>query len=1374
MKTRTIASLAFLCFFSWCVLWARPDVNPRARATRALKTASDCTPSTSTATLDINNLRALLQNGGDMWWDLSSNPRYEIPKVSDPAKARHSLFAGSLWIGGVEVGTQQLRIAAQTYRQSGNDFFPGPLRRSGGGNTDQDVCKKWDRHFKIDRAEIDRFRADFNSGAALVPSRYPNVFGWPANNNDAGFDRQLAPYVDVNGDQVYNPNDGDYPDILGDQAIWWVINDKGNIHSETNGEQIGVEIQVMAFAFATSNAVNNMSFYKYRVINRSTFEMEKTYMGQWVDADLGYFADDYVGCDTVRGLGICYNGDDFDETAQGYGKNPPAVGVDFFQGPIGDANGNGVIDTICNVLPGDSLKNKAQLNAEGKCRLERIQMEKFIYYNNDFSVRGNPEQATHFYGYLTGFWKDGNPVVDDRTGNGNGYPDVGETYTLTNFMFPDYPGTASCPYASPWGTPRWDEAGAGNPPYDRRMIQSAGPFVLRPGAENEIVIGVVWARDENNVLDSKQFGSVCALLQADDIAQALYDSGFDLLDGPNAPSLYVEEFDQEIILYWENDNPASNNRYENYVEFDPILSKQAGVDADFRFQGYLVYQLREDGVGADELNDITKARLVAQCDLKDDVSVIVNREEQPVEGLEEPLIVDRVMVSGANQGLFNSVRLREDLFAEGSDRRLVNYRTYYYTIIAYAHNDTSSDGKKFLPSRQITIIPAMPHKTQFEKMGMTLQSAYGAFADVKLVAGSGSGGAALEFTDETFECVVNGTNCDIVYRGGNAPVSVKVVNAKKVKPGKYRVVVHREQLLDSLFLDGEEHYLYMDWELLREEGNRWVQIYRSEFVRAKQGPDTTTRTPVPMSGGERYIRQGMPTLEEHGFSISVKGVTNPGNIEQPNNGFVAGTIVYGDPTKPWLQGLPDVDATGNFDFYDWIRSGPMCREGSDQCKNLTTETADKGQLIPDVLHRQLKMYDPDQKYEDVLGGTWAPYCMTATYDVQRDVIGLSLPIAGRYLGGTQGNVLLYQTDPANIVTLDKLPNIDVVFTSDPALWSKCVVVETSPSKGIGSGSHILTAKYRKSRKTVGDAQNANFKMEVPDAGDNDWGMSYFPGYAVNLDNGERVNVFFGEATWYRSENGDDMLFNPTSEFRKGTDWKVVGGRHYIYVTNEKYDGCERIAKALRVPPNYLPVASEKFPIRFAHPDTTVKDTINIAAGYQTAAWAAIPLVVNQYTFKTYSQIRSEVKVSLRVDREFANAATGNQPTYEFTFAGKEALTNLREVAVDALGLINIVPNPYYATSGFTRGRYERSQLDQRVKITNLPQKCTIRIFTLMGGLVRTYNKDNNLPEQDWDLKNDYGTPIGGGMYIIHVDAGELGQKVLKFLCIMPEADLNAY
>ncbi|MBN2682745.1 MAG: hypothetical protein JXR58_09580, partial [Bacteroidales bacterium] len=41
-----------------------------------------CSPPTSSVYLEINNVRTLIHSGGDMWWDLSGNPKYEVPKGS--------------------------------------------------------------------------------------------------------------------------------------------------------------------------------------------------------------------------------------------------------------------------------------------------------------------------------------------------------------------------------------------------------------------------------------------------------------------------------------------------------------------------------------------------------------------------------------------------------------------------------------------------------------------------------------------------------------------------------------------------------------------------------------------------------------------------------------------------------------------------------------------------------------------------------------------------------------------------------------------------------------------------------------------------------------------------------------------------------------------------------------------------------------------------------------------------------------------------------------------------------------------------------------------------------------------------------------------
>src|SRR6187402_2651215 len=131
----------------------KPPAEEKPRLDPRLKSAG-CQAATAQRDLDVNNVRTTILNGGDMWWNLN-NARYEVPKVESGQVAKNSLFSGALWIGGVTNGN--LRIAAQTYRQNGNDFYPGPLV-IGTAFIDDATCKKANRIWKISLSEIDAFR----------------------------------------------------------------------------------------------------------------------------------------------------------------------------------------------------------------------------------------------------------------------------------------------------------------------------------------------------------------------------------------------------------------------------------------------------------------------------------------------------------------------------------------------------------------------------------------------------------------------------------------------------------------------------------------------------------------------------------------------------------------------------------------------------------------------------------------------------------------------------------------------------------------------------------------------------------------------------------------------------------------------------------------------------------------------------------------------------------------------------------------------------------------------------------------------------------------------------------------------------------------
>jgi hypothetical protein len=146
---------------------------------------------------------------------------------------------------------------------------------------------------------------------------------------------------------------------------------------------------------------------------------------------------------------------------------------------------------------------------------------------------------------------------------------------------------------------------------------------------------------------------------------------------------------------------------------------------------------------------------------------------------------------------------------------------------------------------------------------------------------------------------------------------------------------------------------------------------------------------------------------------------------------------------------------------------------------------------------------------------------------------------------------------------------------------------------------------------------------------------------------------------------------------------------------------------------------------------------------------------------------------LRVQNPYDSIPGGGvnegRPAYDFTLDGFAPVLNNRDIANDALDNIRVVPNPYYGSSA-----YENGQLENIVKITNLPLECEINIFMTNGTLVRTITKDNTQTFVEWDMKNDFNVPIASGVYLIHIDAGPIGQKVVKWIGSLRPVDLNAF
>jgi len=466
--------------------------------------SGQCLPSGSFAHLDVNNARVRMNNTMSSWWNGMSSGGYEIPNGS----GKRSASVQGLWMGGLDADGQ-LRFAGVMYNQGGHDFYPGPLNAQ--GETDPFTCAHNDRLFKLNRWEVNEFRHRYGQPGYIIPQ---DILEWPATGNPNTVADAGAPFIDVNGDGIYDPAHGDYPafafdgpidtdfHLLGDQCLWWVVNDAGGPHHESGGYQMGVEVQCMAYAFNTCDALNDQTLYRYTVINRSDNTYTDTYLGLFIDPDIGFPFDDLTGCDVMRGLGYAYNGPEVDGSGIGmsYGPHPPAFGIDFLRGPLADENDgvdnnrNGIIDE-----PG-----------------EHFIMSKFIVPIDWDGATQFIYSAPSMYNILRGVRNDGVPFCY----GGGGLPSSGCNGVPADFFFPGESdpqgyGTGGVPQ-EPW----FDETG-NSLPFDRRFFTSMGPFTMEAGEVNQMHFAAVWARDTVN-----NDRSVGRLLQVDDMVQQAFDAHF--------------------------------------------------------------------------------------------------------------------------------------------------------------------------------------------------------------------------------------------------------------------------------------------------------------------------------------------------------------------------------------------------------------------------------------------------------------------------------------------------------------------------------------------------------------------------------------------------------------------------------------------------------------------------------------------------------------------------------------------------------------------------------------------------------------------------------------------------------------------------------
>jgi len=445
-----------------------------------------CMESQAEKYIENTEMKVMFRNGGDMFWDGVVNSRFNVPYTYGQPTYK-TIYAAATWMGGFD-NLGNLHVAAQEYRNEGNDYWAGPLDALTGVPV-VGACTNFDRIWKVKRWAIEQHIADYIDNGTIDGPTDVSLLKWPGKGNpqffqEMGFqlpNQELAPFFDRNSNGLYEPLLGDYPvfddgisSAIAEEILWSVFNDNGNLHTQSNGQALKVEVQQTAYLFSCNNdsIMNRTLFLKHKVINRNTSYFTDYYYGHWEDPDLGCFSDDYVGTFANKNTIYTYNADANDDSPcgsgdlLGYGANPPVQAVTFLN---------------------QSLKHS-------------------IYHLGNGATE--PTTSLGYYRLLTGYFGDGTPL----TYGGSGYNPNDTNAVQTDFIFPHHPH-------NPVG---WSMVTSSLSGLDQRVIGSVYKDTLHSGEAFTVDIAFSYHRD----LDSGHTQNVTVMEQQLDIIQQHYDNNF--------------------------------------------------------------------------------------------------------------------------------------------------------------------------------------------------------------------------------------------------------------------------------------------------------------------------------------------------------------------------------------------------------------------------------------------------------------------------------------------------------------------------------------------------------------------------------------------------------------------------------------------------------------------------------------------------------------------------------------------------------------------------------------------------------------------------------------------------------------------------------
>lgn len=348
---------------------------------------------------------------------LFNSPENEGFSNFPQSDSKRTLYNAHPWFAGQTQGNPW-QLAGDTYKQQGRDFDFGPISNS----RTSAYNSKYNRVWVVDQASINSHILNFRLPSYIMPEA---IAQWPAHGDTSNGEAfLLAPFVDVNNNDIYDPEEGDYPQIRGTQALLFICNEVSSNHEQSGGPTMSLDVVGLVYMYEGvqfSDAVRNSLFIQLRTFNRSAIDYPLFRFGMFTDFDIGNFSDDYLAYDADEDMVYAYNADNEDEGATGYGSRIPAQGLIFLDelkmksvhaGPIdpsADAMVNQSLNQEGNYIGGASgdvsVVAGSQPLSLGANDFICIDMAYVFAYSNDLGAQPSVQRLHNYAGLVNTFFE---------------------------------------------------------------------------------------------------------------------------------------------------------------------------------------------------------------------------------------------------------------------------------------------------------------------------------------------------------------------------------------------------------------------------------------------------------------------------------------------------------------------------------------------------------------------------------------------------------------------------------------------------------------------------------------------------------------------------------------------------------------------------------------------------------------------------------------------------------------------------------------------------------------------------------------------------------------------------------------------------------